>query len=196
MVGDIFDLWVGDHDYFVQRWQPFNAELLRLVNLGVQVHYFEGNHDLYLKSYFFEQLGVQVHSQATYFEIEGKVIRVEHGDQMDPEDKGYLFLRAFLRSKPVDLLNRLAPGTFIARLGEWASGQSRKHHAAEPSSEDAGRIRRLTDLHVRQVYREKAFDIFVAGHFHLQDQRTIEVSPGKQVLAINLGYQEPPLELK
>lgn len=195
LVGDIFDLWVGKHDYFVKRWQPFNAELLRLVNLGVQVHYFEGNHDLYLKQYFYRQLGVQVHTTATYFQIGGKTLRVEHGDQMDPEDKGYLFLRAFLRSKFIDFVNRKAPGVAIAKLGEWASSQSRKHHAAEPSSADADRIRKLTDVHVKSAHAGRPFDIFVAGHFHLKDQRQIEVAAGRKITAFNLGFQEPPLEL-
>jgi UDP-2,3-diacylglucosamine hydrolase len=46
LVGDIFDLWIGKHDYFVSRFKPIVDAIAELVRAGVEVHYFEGNHDL------------------------------------------------------------------------------------------------------------------------------------------------------
>jgi UDP-2,3-diacylglucosamine hydrolase len=40
LVGDIFDLWVGPHQYFVDRFEPIVQRLRQLVNSGVEVHYF------------------------------------------------------------------------------------------------------------------------------------------------------------
>ncbi len=193
LVGDIFDIWAGAHDYFIKMWKPFNSELLRLVNIGVEVHYFEGNHDMLLEDYFYKQLGVQVHTSAKYFEINGKTYRIEHGDQMDPEDKGYLLLRRFWRSGPISYLLKNAPAKLVEKTGDWASGLSRKHHDAKPSEEKAKRIREFTDAHIKKVYQEKPFDIFVAGHVHLKDERNLEMPDGKTVLAVNLGFQEPPI---
>src|SRR5689334_4808271 len=61
LVGDIFDLWIGSHDYFRQTFSEVVEAVSRLVQAGLQVHFFEGNHDLYLKTFWHDQLGVVVH---------------------------------------------------------------------------------------------------------------------------------------
>lgn len=195
LVGDIFDLWVGNHRYFIEKWHAFNAELLRLVTIGVEVHFFEGNHDLHLRDYYWSQLGVYVHTSPAYFTINDKVYRIEHGDEMDPDDKNYIRLRKFWRSKPITYAIKKAPGDWIRRIGEWASDTSKKHHSVEPDQAHAERIRRIIDTHVKKAYQEKPFDIFVAGHVHLSDHREIQVTADTSVTAINLGFQQPPLEV-
>lgn len=192
LVGDIFDLWAGPHDYFIKKWQSFNAEILRLVSLGTQVHYFEGNHDLLLADYYSKQLGVHVYDSAQYFTINNKVYRVEHGDQMDPEDKNYLLLRSFWRSKIISYLIKNVSGNLISKIGESASDFSRQQQTAKPDQAHIQRIKNTIDSHIKTAYSEKPFDIFVAGHVHIKDERLIDVGQNKQVLAINLGYQEAP----
>lgn len=59
LLGDIFDLWIGDHAYFREAYAPIIDEIQRLVSEKVDVHYFEGNHDLYLKSFWDGRLGVE-----------------------------------------------------------------------------------------------------------------------------------------
>ena len=53
LLGDIFDLWVADHDYFIKKYGDIIDEIRRLTEEGVEVSYFEGNHDLHLR-YFWE----------------------------------------------------------------------------------------------------------------------------------------------
>ena len=91
LLGDIFDLWIAHHSYFVDRFRPVIEQLQRLQSVGIELHYFEGNHDLYLKDYWQNQLGIVVHSGPCYLTLDGLVFRLEHGDQMDPDDKGYIF---------------------------------------------------------------------------------------------------------
>src|ERR1700733_14013025 len=93
LLGDVFDLWVAGHKYFVERFQPVIDELRRLSVLGVEIHYFEGNHDLYLEHFFGRVCGFKIHRAPEYFTLGGLRLRAEHGDQMDPSDRGYKFLR-------------------------------------------------------------------------------------------------------
>ena len=104
LMGDIFDLWVAAHSYFVDKYQPITDEILRLQDEGVEIHYFEGNHDLYLEHYWGQQVGLTVHEGPAYFELGHQTVRIEHGDQMDPDDRGYRFLRWFLRTPPLKFL--------------------------------------------------------------------------------------------
>ena len=46
LLGDIFDMWLADHAYFVDRYRAVIDEIVRLKTRGIEIHYFEGNHDL------------------------------------------------------------------------------------------------------------------------------------------------------
>ena len=80
LVGDIFDLWIGNKKYFIQKFDSIVKAIQSLVQSGVQVHYFEGNHDLYLKSFWENKIGVKFYSKANYFKLNFFKVIVGHGD--------------------------------------------------------------------------------------------------------------------
>ena len=45
-LGDVFDMWLAHHRYFVDRYNRIIKQLVRLHDEGVGIHYFEGNHDV------------------------------------------------------------------------------------------------------------------------------------------------------
>ncbi len=165
LVGDIFDLWISDHTYFVDRFKLILDELQRLQSENVQIHYFEGNHDLYLDRYF-SKIGIHVHTQAEYFDL-GLKIRVEHGDQMDPSDRGYHFLRWLLRTKVVVWMAHHLPGALVAWLGQTLSQQSRTYTSTIKSVPSEHNLRALKQ-HAQMSYDKKPFDLMISGHVHEQ----------------------------
>ena len=181
LVGDIFDLWVGDHSYFVKKFEPLVKEIKRLVSEGVEVHYFEGNHDLHLSRFFSGKLGVVVHAGPEYFELGETMVRVEHGDQSDPEDRGYRFLRWFLRTPPLKLLSYHLPGSVVNAIGERASAKSRTY-TSESKTIDEVTARRKLHKHAERAYAEMPFDLLINGHVHIRDDHKTE-----NYRAINLG---------
>lgn len=190
LVGDIYDLWIANYDYFRKKFALINSELVRLVNMGVEVHYFEGNHDLYLQHYFGKKLGLKIHEGPAYFEICGKTIRVEHGDEMDLEDHGYLFLRRILRS---DFMKWLAPGLpekFIVWLGNKMSSLSRTY-TSKLKTISTERARRVIRQHAERVLgQDTFFDMLICGHVHVVEDveiRKTYKSSFKMVRLINLG---------
>lgn len=191
LVGDIFDLWIGGHDYFVRSFSDI-VELIRsLVANGVEVHFFEGNHDLHLAPFWRDKLGVQVHTEARYFELGGQVVRVEHGDQMNPDDKGYLFLRWFLRTPVMKTAALRLPSAIVSAIGERASRASRNYTSTAKELSDE-RIRSIIRKHVEKTYRERAFDLLISGHVHVRDDQRLEID-GKKIRSVNLGswFDEP-----
>ena len=185
LLGDIFDLWLADHRYFVDRYREVIAELVRLRDAGVEVHYFEGNHDLHLRKYWAEELGVAVHDGPIYVELEGKTLRLEHGDQMDPEDRGYRFLRWFLRTAPLRLLIHKLPGKLAAGIGEKASATSRNYTSETKTISNAEAIGKIR-AHAERAHAKRPFDILVSGHVHIRDDHVIETTAGK-FRTVNLG---------
>lgn len=185
LVGDIFDLWVADHEYFKAKFKVFINEIKRLIDSGVEVHYFEGNHDLYLKKFWQETLQAYVHSGPEYFNLAGLNVRVEHGDEMDPEDKGYIFLRKFLRNPLIKLINIHLPEKLIVKIGESSSAKSRNYtsHVRTINKQQAkNKIR----VHAKKVFTEKPFDLIISGHVHITDDYSLQ-QQGKKFRSINLG---------
>ena len=47
LVGDIFDLWIHSHKYFIDKYSEIVEAIRAVVDSGNEVHYFEGNQFLY-----------------------------------------------------------------------------------------------------------------------------------------------------
>lgn len=186
LVGDIFDLWIYNHKPFLSEYLPIIRELKLLHEAGTQIHYFEGNHDLYLKKFWQDTLGFKVYSDFLCIELEGKWFRVEHGDLMNPNDKGYLFLRWFLRTWFMKAIVKILPGELIFRIGQLASRSSRTYTSSD--------IKKVTDTtatdiihdHAKRVCHESYFDFIITGHVHVENDYTF-FHEDRRVRSINLG---------
>jgi UDP-2,3-diacylglucosamine hydrolase len=185
LLGDIFDLWVADHDYFIAKYQAIIDEIRRLTNEGVEISYFEGNHDLHLEHFWQERLGLTVHGGPAYVAMGSRTVRLEHGDQMDPDDTGYRFLRWFLRTPPIRFLVRHLPGGLIARIGDRASAASRDYTSNTKTIDRDAAIGKIR-AHARKAYAERPFDLIISGHVHIRDDCRLE-SGGAPFRSVNLG---------
>lgn len=185
LVGDVFDLWISDRKFFVESYGRIIQRMRGLKESGIEIYYFEGNHDLDLRVFWQSQLQFKVFEGPAYFDLLGKTVRVEHGDEMDPEDKGYLFLRWLLRTPPVRELGRHLPNPAVKFIGEKASHASRDYTSfIKTVTDDEVRAKFLS--HIERAHREKAFDLLVSGHVHVvMDESTIV--DGKSLRAVNLG---------
>ena len=185
LLGDIFDLWVADHDFFISRYGAVIEQIRRLRNEGVEVAYFEGNHDLYLRHFWEQELGVTVFGGPTLVDLCNRRVRLEHGDEMDPDDKGYRFLRWFLRTPVIHFLCRSLPGSLIARIGERASAGSRHYTSNTKTIESDTAIAKIR-RHAEKAHAEAPFDLIISGHVHIRDDWE-SVADGRPFRSVNLG---------
>ena len=185
LLGDIFDLWVADHRWFIDRYREIIGELERLSREGVELHYFEGNHDLHLRYFFGDRLGLRVHDGPYTVRLGRRTVRLEHGDQMDPDDRGYLFLRWFLRTPPIRFLIRNLPGAAVARIGNRASHMSHRYVSGAKFEPDRDVVA-MIHAHATRVAAREAFDILISGHVHVRDDTHLELD-GRTVRSVNLG---------
>jgi len=182
LLGDIFDVWLGHHSFFAERYNRIVTEIKRLVKRGVQIHYFEGNHDFQLKNYWQKEVGVHVYDRRRYFEFEGLTLRVEHGDESNPDDLSYTRLRRALRSLPAKFLIHYLSGTTLYTIGSKWSGLSRK--GEQPYVNEKVKLR--ARQYAIEKVAEKPFDLVIFGHIHMRDEFIFEFN-GKQHKYVNLG---------
>lgn len=194
LVGDIFDLWISDRRYFVENYRDVIERIRLLRERGVEVHYFEGNHDLDLEIYWQYHLGVKIWTGATYFAIGEQVARVEHGDQMDLEDRGYLFLRWFLRTPVMRFFCRYLPDGFVEWIGRRAS-QASRNYTSNIKTTTQERTLAVMSRHAEKAYLERPFDLLITGHTHMMDDRLVK-KEGASFRSVNLGtWLDQPMVL-
>lgn len=72
LLGDIFDFWY-EYKYVVPKgYTRFLGKLSELTDMGVEVHFFTGNHDIWAYDYLEKECGVILHTKPTTTEIYGK----------------------------------------------------------------------------------------------------------------------------
>jgi UDP-2,3-diacylglucosamine hydrolase len=189
LVGDIFDLWVGGDDFFSKRYSGVVDLIRSLRAKAIDVIYFEGNHDLHLEKVWSDQLGCRVCTKPAYFDLGPYRVRVEHGDQMNPADTGYLILRSALRTPFIEWLSDTLPGKFLHGLGRGMSHSSRKWTSSSLKARNETSIVEMIRSHAIRVYKDdEPFDFIFSGHVHVRDDFEWRGESSGNVRSINLGW--------
>lgn len=178
LAGDVFDVFIGNSAYFINKYSTFFSALKRLSSRGVKLFYIQGNHDFHLQDAF-KEVSIQILDSEL---VIGKIY-IAHGDLVDQGDRGYLRLRALLRSAGIQWLVSVLPGKVVEAIGEFLS---RPHvlkereliRAPGESPRERPVFRRFAEEKKRQ-----GFDFVILGHCHDLDDL--------QPFYFNMGY--PPI---
>lgn len=187
--GDIFELFVGKKQVFLERFSKFLAAVRAACHRAVEVHYIEGNHDFQLKEVYGDIPGVQLHELEFSKEINGKRFYFAHGDLADRRDYGYRFLRGFFRSLPFRAFVKVAPDRWIEAIGAGLGDQSRMGRPKSVMDYPGEKLEKLRTTY-RNFAAEKVrqgFDFVVLGHCHDLDQKVFQID-GRKCQYINIGF--------
>ena len=77
LLGDMFDFWCEWRYVVPKGYTRFLGKLSELTDMGVEVHYFTGNHDIWTYGYLKEECGLIVHTKPETVEIYDKVFEGE-----------------------------------------------------------------------------------------------------------------------
>ena len=80
LLGDMFDFWYEFKTVVPKGYTRFLGKLSELTDIGVEVHFFTGNHDIWCGDYLTRECGVIMHREPLTTEIYGKEFYLAHGD--------------------------------------------------------------------------------------------------------------------
>lgn len=169
LLGDMFDFW-NEYKYVVPKgYTRFLGKLSELTDNGVEVHFFVGNHDLWMYGYLEEECGVIVHKQPETVELADKVFFLAHGDGLGDPDKRFKLLRKLFHNKTCQrLLNAIHPRWGMALGLNWAKHSRLKHEGGnEPRY--MGEEKEHLVLFAKDYLKEHHnIDFFLFGHRHIE----------------------------
>lgn len=93
MLGDMFDFWYEWRYVVPKGYTRFLGKLSEMTDMGIEIHFFTGNHDIWAFSYLHDECGVTLHHEPMTMEILGKVFYLAHGDGLGDPSKNFRFLR-------------------------------------------------------------------------------------------------------
>lgn len=163
LVGDIFDFWYEYRRVIPKGYTRFLGKIAEITDSGIPVHFFTGNHDVWMFDYFPQELGVSLHREPVVREFDGKKFYIGHGDGLGKGDNGYKLLKLIFTSKILQwMFSRLHPN-FAMWIGNKWSVSSR--YSKEISYNFEGDEELITKF-ARQTLESEHFDFFVFGHWH------------------------------
>ncbi|MDX9881571.1 MAG: UDP-2,3-diacylglucosamine diphosphatase [Prolixibacteraceae bacterium] len=182
LMGDIFDFWFEYRKVVPRGFTRTLGKIAEIADSGIPVHYFTGNHDIWIFDYLPDELGIILHREEYKTEFNGKKFFLAHGDGLDPSDKGYLLLKKVFTSKILQwTFARLHPN-FAFFIGHNWSKNSRIANGIQADGY-RGDDKEGLFLFAESMEKKEHFDYFIFGHRHLLVERPIG---GKSVF-INLG---------
>lgn len=121
LLGDMFDFWYEFKLVVPKGYTRFLGKLSELTDLGVEVHFFTGNHDIWCGDYLTKECGVILHRKPLTTEIHGKEFYLAHGDGLGDPDRKFKFLRAVFHSHTLQTLFSALHPRWSVELGlTWA----------------------------------------------------------------------------
>lgn len=182
LVGDVFDFWFEYKHAIPKGFSRLQGKIAELTDGGINVHYFIGNHDMWVFNYFEEELGVKMYRDNTDFEFSGKKFLIGHGDGYGPGDYGYKFIKKVFANPICQwIFGWIHPNLGIGLANFW-SGRSRSANSGS-DEKFLGEENEWLAIYSREVLTTKHYDYFIFGHRHLP----LDLKVGETSRYINLG---------
>lgn len=182
LLGDLFDFWFEYKRAVPKGFIRVLGKLAELKDSGIQIYFFVGNHDLWMRDYFETELQIPVFYKPKEFTFNNKTFLIGHGDGLGPGDKGYKRMKK-LFTNPISkwLFRWLHPDIGI-KLAQYLSLKN-KLISGEEDVLFLGEDKEWLVIYSKKKLTEKYYDYFVFGHRHLP----LEISLTKKSKYINTG---------
>ncbi len=172
LLGDILDYWFEYKNVVPRGFVRFFGKIAELTDAGIKVHWFIGNHDIWIFDYLPNELGVDITDGSLIKVIDGKKFYLAHGDGVGNHPKSFKMLRALFRNKFCQkIYSGIHPRWTIPFALNW-SHSSRKSDTSTGYGDNE-----ILETFAKNYPSEEKIDYFVFGHRHVAiDKKVSEIS--------------------
>ena len=182
LLGDLFDFWFEYKTVVPKGFVRVLGKLAEIRDSGIPIHFFVGNHDLWMHGYFEEELNIPVYHTPKEFVFNETRFFIGHGDGKGPGDKGYKRMKkVFVNPFSKWLFRWLHPDIGV-RLAQHLSVKN-KLISGDEDQQFLGEENEWLAQYAKRKLESKHYDYFVFGHRHLP----MEIKVGENSTYFNLG---------
>lgn len=165
LLGDIFDYWY-EYKYVVPKgFTRVLGKLAEVTDSGVEVHFFIGNHDIWLTDYLAKECGLILHFEPLITELSGKKFFLAHGDGLGDDSRSFHFLRKVFHSKFLRAcFSAIHPRWTIPLAHAWSNHSRENGGVQEYLGEDKEHLVLFAKQKLKAI---PDINYFVFGHRHI-----------------------------
>jgi UDP-2,3-diacylglucosamine hydrolase len=182
LMGDVFDFWFEYATVVPRGYTRLLGKLAELADAGIKIHFFTGNHDMWVFDYLPKEIGLSIHRSPVIREFAGKQFYLAHGDGLGPGDAGYKFIKRIFASGLCQwLFARLHPNLGMGIARYW----SKKSRIANGTSDEKflGNDKEWLVLYSKEILKTQPINYFILGHRHLP----LDIALNEASRYVNLG---------
>jgi UDP-2,3-diacylglucosamine hydrolase len=178
LLGDIFDLLIGDHYSYTKKYEFFFQSIVKFLNSGKTVIFIEGNHDFhfektikkYLRKHTVNHNNFRYSKHGELLETKDKKYFVCHGYEVDYYNEYFKRWYSVYTSQWMYLLSTyVLPYFVISFLGAQAAKDS-KRRGKKTFNYTQMKNKYLEGA--KALIEERKLDGVIAGHTHIQESHT------------------------
>lgn len=182
LMGDVFDYWFEYKHAVPKGYVRLLGKLAELSDSGIEIHYFTGNHDMWVFDYLPTEIGLTLHREPIFREYNQRKFYLGHGDGLGPGDHGYKFIKRLFANRFAQWLFARFHPNFGISLMRYFSKKSRIA-TGDDDANFLGEDKEWLIIHSKEVLQKEHFDYFIFGHRHLP----LDINIGANSRYINLG---------
>jgi len=175
LIGDIFDFW-WEYKLVVPRgFTRFLGTVSAITDSGIPVHFFTGNHDMWVTDYLTGECGVIIHTDPITRAIDGKKFHIAHGEGLGNQSTVYKILLSIFRNKTLRAMySSLHPSIGVGIGHKWSlNSRLGKGISMDFLGEEKEDLIRYSKM----VLQHENIDYFIYGHRHLVLSYNLKAGP-------------------
>jgi len=166
LLGDIFDFWWEYRNVVPKGFTRFLGTISSITDSGIPVHFFTGNHDLWIGNYLAEECGMTMHRSPVTTTFDQKTFHLAHGDGLGLKNVGSKFLLSLFRNKTLQKMYSMLHPSIGIRIGQkWS--QLSSNAGNEKTDNFQGEENEDLIKYAKQILSNEKIDYFIFGHRHL-----------------------------
>lgn len=187
ILGDFFHFWFNRPLFRERYYRDVLGALIALVQGGVEIDFFAGNHDFLFRSCEGLPLGFRIHPTGKIMKLGSQRYYVTHGDDLCRADWAHRAVRPIIRSKAVEALANQLPDSCLERIAHALSSSSKQLTRRQPQ-----RLFKVSLPFCRKTVERFSLEGIVHGHIHQNSLRVLDVA-GREIMLLCVGpwEQEP-----
>lgn len=167
-LGDMFDYWY-EYKYVVPRgYVRFLGKVAELSDLGVEIHFFIGNHDIWMFDYLPEEIGAKIHQGPLIIDLSGKRFFLAHGDEVGKHKLTFRFLQAMFRNKICQFFySGIHPRWTFGFAKRWSLSSRKSGLEKQKQDTTEEKAAYLTSFAKEYLQAHPDINFFIFGHRHI-----------------------------
>lgn len=171
LMGDIFDSWMEYKTVVPKGSIRFLGKIAELSDKGIKIHFFTGNHDLWMHGYFEKELAAVVYQEPQTIKINNLIFHLGHGDGLCSKEWKYRIMKSVIKHPLSQFIYRQLHPDIGLKLADFFSRLGPKHKYQDLEMKKDSQEYQL--LYAKQFLSKQNADYFIFGHRHVPIQKQL-----------------------